>query len=116
MPRRLFEEESVRSRNHERGFEQTIRVKTATMLGALGLGLGLLSSIQANPVASVGNMTAPIAEHTATLLPDGMVLITDGHTNYHTGGGLPFAELFDPMTRTWTKTAFPMFARVNHTA
>jgi WD40 repeat protein len=65
------------------------------------------------------------AQHTATLLPDGLVLVTGG------GGGngsleeaaqvegLDFAkpaELYDPRTGTWTKTASMSIKRGGHTA
>lgn len=116
MPRIFFEQVSVRLGKPERNSHKTTRVKTASTLAALWLGLSFSPSLQASPDVNTGIMTAPIAEHTATLLPDGMVLIADGHTNYHAGGGLPYAELFDPATRTWTNTGTPLFARVNHTA
>ena len=49
------------------------------------------------------------ARHTATLLPDGRVLVT--------GGGNPFAETFDPVTETWTTVAgFGPTVRSDHTA
>jgi WD40 repeat protein len=65
------------------------------------------------------------AQHTATLLPDGLVLVTGG------GGGngsleeaaqvegVDFAkpaELYDPRTGTWTKTASMSIKRGGHTA
>ena len=51
--------------------------------------------------------------HTATLLPNGMVLVAGG-----TGGGaaLNSAELYDPATGTWTTTGPMNAARYEHTA
>ena len=51
-----------------------------------------------NAWAGTGNMTTPREEQTATLLPDGQVLVTGGN-NYnhkHTGGVLASAELYTP--------------------
>ena len=51
--------------------------------------------------------------HTATLLPNGKVLVTGG-TNE--SGLLASAELYDPTTQSWTATAGMVDARANHTA
>ncbi len=61
---------------------------------------------------ATGNMTRPRSAHTATLLPDGKVLVA--------GGGTPFpiasAELYDPGTGTWTATGSMGMPRMGHTA
>jgi hypothetical protein len=63
---------------------------------------------------SVGNLTTARADHTATLLPDGKVLITGGF-----GGNfqpLASAELYDPSTRKFTPTSNMNTSRAWHTA
>ena len=61
---------------------------------------------------ATGNMITPRAAHTATLLPDGKVLVA--------GGGKPFpvtsAELYDPVSGTWTATGSLGMPRMGHTA
>ncbi len=52
---------------------------------------------------------------TATLLPDGRVLVAGG-TNYATGGPLRTAEIYDPVARQWTRAADMEVARAMHTA
>jgi large repetitive protein len=63
------------------------------------------------------NMSTNRSSHTATLLPNGKVLVV--------GGSLPAgfvtytwatAELFDPVTKTWTPTGSLNFPRAGHTA
>lgn len=57
-------------------------------------------------------MTTMRAHHTATLLPDGKVLVTGG-----TGGPvLASAELYEPATETWTPTGSMTTERSGHTA
>jgi N-acetylneuraminic acid mutarotase len=50
---------------------------------------------------------------TATLLPNGLVLVTGG---YGSGGVLASAELYNPATGTWTTTGSLNAAREVHTA
>jgi WD40 repeat protein len=51
--------------------------------------------------------------HTATLLPNGKVLVAGGSNNIAT---LASAELYDPSTGVWTATDSMSTARVRHTA
>jgi N-acetylneuraminic acid mutarotase len=61
------------------------------------------------------------AQHTATLLPNGKVLVAGGisYEDYYNSGdfnALSSAELYDPDTETWTYTGSLNTARANHTA
>ncbi len=62
---------------------------------------------------STGSMNVARRDHTATLLPDGKVLVTGG-----SGGGSRqnTAELYDPSTGTWSLVANMSRARASHTA
>lgn len=63
---------------------------------------------------STGNMTTPRANHTATLLLDGKVLIAGGGS---TGGLLNTAEIFDPLTGFFTSVTDTMaISRARHSA
>jgi Kelch motif/Galactose oxidase, central domain len=73
-----------------------------------------------------GNLNASRISHTATLLPDGRVLVTGGYSpNFVPVGANTFAaaptslngvELYDPATGTWSIAASLNTARNSHTA
>ena len=67
-------------------------MKTGSLLLAL---LGASSYAQTGTFTATGSMTVPRINHTATLLPNGKVLIA---------GGTSTVELYDPSTGTFTAT------------
>ena len=76
--------------------------------GSSGSG-GSNGTAQPN-LTPIGNMTAARVGHTATLLPDGRVLVAGGDA---TGRS---AELFDPSMRSFTPTGSMTTSRGPHTA
>jgi hypothetical protein len=59
-----------------------------------------------------GSMTLARSGHTATLLPNGTVLIAGGDNH----GDLASVELYDPVAGTFTATGSMSTIRVDHTA
>jgi Kelch motif/Galactose oxidase, central domain len=62
-----------------------------------------------------GGMSAARGAHTATLLPDGKVLVAGGSPNWG-GSQLATAEVYDPATGRWSPTASMHIARSAHSA
>ena len=62
--------------------------------------------------SSTGNLNTARSGHTATLLPNGKVLVAGGRDN----GDVLSAELYDPDTGTWSSTGNLITARGGHTA
>jgi N-acetylneuraminic acid mutarotase len=61
-----------------------------------------------------GSMNVARNDHTATLLPNGQVLVTGGTINNRSH--LSSAELYDPATGSWSATGSMIDNRSNHTA
>jgi hypothetical protein len=61
-----------------------------------------------------GSMTTPRQDFTATLLPNGKVLVAGGFDN--SGRALATAELYDPASGTFTLTGSMAAPRTGHTA
>ncbi|MGI8891740.1 MAG: Kelch repeat-containing protein [Chthoniobacterales bacterium] len=83
-----------------------------------GLSEGPLASVEIYGPATgqwvvATSLATPRSSHTATLLPDGKVLVAGG---YNTSGYLASAELYDPATGVWTETGSLQTARGDHTA
>jgi WD40 repeat protein len=66
--------------------------------------------------ATTASLAQPRLQHTATLLPNGKVLITGGDGWYTSGGIQASSELYDPATGTWTPTGSLNISRRVHTA
>jgi hypothetical protein len=86
------------------------------------VGTQFLASAQVyDPVTGTWLAAAPMATaragHTATLLPSGRVLVTGGETrDGATYRALGSAELYDPVTDTWSAAAAMGEPRAGHTA
>ena len=68
---------------------------------------------QANTFTSTGSLATGRHDHTATLLPNGKVLVVGGANS---SGALATAEVYDPATGTWAATGSLATGRQNHTA
>lgn len=92
------------------------------ILGALIVGLLLIETITPQPVRAAswgGRASLPEGRggHTATLLPDGRVLVVGGETAANDPNtALNKATVYNAQTNTWTEVATMSAARAGHTA
>jgi len=81
-------------------------MKTSLVFSLFLFGIGGHGSVamaqSAGTFTATGNMTTPRSQHTATLLPDGRVLIIGARPGAALGA--LGAELYDPSTGTFTPT------------
>lgn len=90
-------------------------VVVALCIAAIALSAPAVpSAVTAGSIANGAEMLAPRSGHTATLLPDGRVLIAGGmrrNQDFYRS-----AELFDPKTGKFSATGDMLIARVGHVA
>ena len=98
--------------NH--GLSRAIAVGTVTIAATAGNVSGS-AALTVRPTGFVltGSLNTARNMHTATLLNNGMVLVAGG---YGSSGVLASAELYNPVTGTFTPTGSLNTARYNHTA
>ena len=81
---------------------------------------GLRTAELYDPATGVWSLTAAMNDtrnlHTATLLPDGRVLVASGVDLSASSAMRSSAEIYDPATGTWTLTGSLQRARAYHTA
>ncbi len=94
------------------GFRRARRLPAAMAFMTLALNLLLPAAALAGNWTPTGSLTTARKNHTATLLPNGKVLVVGGYN----GSYLASAELYDPATGTWISVHSLTTARENHTA
>jgi len=75
----------------------------------LGTGLALVQPCRGASVGfeNTGSLAQAREDHTATLLPDGKVLVAGGYDGH---SALASAEVYDPASRTWAGTGNDLVA------
>ena len=98
-----------------RGIHTSWLLRVCGLLFALGyLGVATIAAApHTGTFAATGNMVVARSQHSATLLPDGRVLIVGGAQG---NGSLASAELYDPDSGTFRLAASMVTARRMHTA
>src|SRR5262245_59747170 len=90
------------------------RIAFPLLLLSVGLMLVQPCAGQSGSWTPTGGMGTERESHTATLLPNGKVLVVGGQNLDR--GFLSSAELYDPASGTWTATRSVPLARGFHTA
>jgi WD40 repeat protein len=93
-----------------------VSIIRATLFLAAISRVSIVLAQSAGVFTPTGSMTAQRAGHTATLLPNGKVLIAGGYQNVLPDSILASAELYDPSTGMFIATANMSVPRVRHTA
>jgi len=99
---------------YKRLFNEILSPLSVAILAlVLILAPALVHQAQADTFAATGSLTSTRTNHSATLLPNGKVLIAGG---YGSSGVLSSAELYDPATGTFIATGSMASARAIHSA
>jgi N-acetylneuraminic acid mutarotase len=73
-----------------------------------------VSNLVAKTWSPAGSLAQPRRDHTATVLPDGKVLIVGGGDRY--SGAFSHVDMYDPRSGAWSAAAPLLQARRSHTA
>ncbi|TXK30941.1 IPTL-CTERM sorting domain-containing protein [Ottowia sp. GY511] len=98
---------------HPAHFTPRWLLRLAWCLWAMALLFAGAAHAQAGLWTASGDLATARTRHTATLLPNGKVLVAGGA---NASGDLVQAELYDPATGTWAPAAGMLAARSQHTA
>jgi hypothetical protein len=93
-----------------RGVSRAFGLTAAFVLTILALSTAMPQAAAARTWTITGSLVTGRYGHTATLLPNGRVLVAGGR------GALASAELYNPATGTWSETGVLNNGRANHTA
>src|SRR5689334_14255986 len=97
--------------------KKALTLHSLLVLAAHLLSWSVIPTAKASPWSTNNPMNSAHHWHTATLLPNGKVLVAGGSTNYGFGYyNTAITELFDPATGLWTATSPMARARQLHTA
>jgi len=110
---------SISNASSSNGLAASLSTGTTGILAALGAVTGATSlTVTVRTWTLAGSMTHARDYHTATLLPNGTVLVTGGNdsSDFMAIDALSSAELYDPSTGLWTATGSMNTARYTHTA
>src|SRR6266496_5489170 len=97
---------------------QNMKRRSVTILATIITALVAFTSAsdalaQGGTWAATGSLNTARVRHTASLLPNGMVLVAGGFNV--SSGGLGSAELYHPTTGTWSSTGSLATVRYHHT-
>lgn len=96
------------------GLATTVAQGQTTIQAAVGaINSSSTLTVKGPSFVPVGSLNTARWRHTATLLPDGRVLIVGGGTDHNT---LASAELYDPVSKTFSFTGGLNTPRQSHTA
>jgi N-acetylneuraminic acid mutarotase len=88
----------------------------ALALATLALGLSVIHQARAQSWITTGSLNTARDSQTATLLPNGMVLVAGGENYGSNFTVISSAELYNPASGAWTPTGSLNTPRQNHTA
>ncbi len=109
---------AIKAHSETRLVKRRVKVYVAPAR-VIGRHIQLVRPASAQAAASwsyTGNLNTDRAYHTATLLPNGKVLVAGGWSSVNFAPLSTAAELYDPPTGTWSITGNLNTARLSHTA